>query len=235
VPEYLHSHASEKRFADLVRQLVFGLGHGLLSILGLSIGVVAATGSTRTVAIAGVVGMLTGLATLVALQFLSASTQKQIYQHIIEEEKREFAEHPEVEKTEMRQYYIDEGFSGEEADSFVNRLSLDKNRWLKAHVTHVLEFIPGKTVSPGRESMTLGLSHLLGATITLLPYLLITNLNSAAYVSIFLASATLFAAGGLKTRVAGGRWYVSATEFLVLGMLAVVAGYLVGIVVGGIT
>ena len=87
------------------------------------------------------------------LEFLSARTQKQIYQHMIEEEKREFAEHPEVEKIEMRQYYVDEGFSAEEADSFVNRLSLDKDRWLKAHVTHVLEFIPGKTGSPARESI----------------------------------------------------------------------------------
>jgi vacuolar iron transporter family protein len=232
MPEYAHSHASEKRVADLVRQLVFGLGHGLISILGLSVGVASATGNTRTVAIAGVVGMLTGLAALVTLEFLSARTQKQIYQHIIEEEKREFAEHPEVEKTEMRQYYVDEGFSGEEADSFVNRLSLDNDRWLKAHVTHVLEFIPGKTANPARESLTLGLSHLLGATITLLPYILLTNLNSAAYGSILLASVTLLAAGALKTRAAGGRWYVSAAEFLVLGMLAVVVGYLVGIVVG---
>ena len=38
-----------------------------------------------------------------------------------------------VEKTEMRQYFMDEGFCGEEAGSFVNRLSLDKDRWLKAH------------------------------------------------------------------------------------------------------
>jgi hypothetical protein len=38
MPEYTHSHASEKRIADLVRQLVFGLGHGLISILGLSVG-----------------------------------------------------------------------------------------------------------------------------------------------------------------------------------------------------
>jgi len=232
MPEYFHSHASEKRIADLVRQLVFGLGHGLISILGLSIGVASATGSTRTVAIAGVIGMLTGLAALVTLEFLSARTQKQIYQHMIEEEKREFAEHPEVEKMEMREYYIDEGFSGEEADSFVNRLSLDRDRWLKAHITHVLEFIPGKNVSPARESFTLGLSHLLGATITLLPYLLLTNLNSAAYGSVLLASVTLFAAGAVKTRVAGGRWYVSASEFLILGMLAVIVGYLVGIAVG---
>jgi VIT1/CCC1 family predicted Fe2+/Mn2+ transporter len=232
MPEYIHSHASEKRIADLVRQLVFGLGHGLISILGLSIGVASATGSTRTVAIAGVVWMLTGLAALVTLEFLSARTQKQIYQHMIEEEKKEFADHPDVEKMEMRQYYVDEGFSGEEADSFVNRLSLDKGRWLKAHVTHILEFIPGKAVSPARESITLGLSHLLGATITLLPYLLLTNLNSAAYGSILLASVTLFAAGALKTRVAGGRWYASAAEFLILGMLAVVVGYLVGIAVG---
>jgi VIT1/CCC1 family predicted Fe2+/Mn2+ transporter len=234
MPEYAHSHASEKTLADLVRQLVFGLGHGLISILGLSIGVASATGSTRTVAIAGVVGMLTGLAALVTLEFLSARTQKQIYQHMIEEEKREFAEHPELEKMEMRQYYVDEGFSGEEADSFVNRLSLDKDRWLKAHVTHVLEFIPGRTASPGRESMTLGLSHLLGATITLLPYFLVADLGSAAKVSILLASITLFTAGGLKTRATGGRWYVSAGEFLILGMLAVATGYLVGIIAGGL-
>ena len=234
MPEYVHSHASEKRIADLVRQLVFGLGHGLISILGLSVGVASATGSTRTVAIAGMVGMLTGLVALVTLEFLSARTQKQIYEHMIDGEKREFAEHPEVEKMEMRQYYIDEGFSAEEADSFVSRLSLDRDRWLKAHITHVLEFIPGKTGSPGRESLTLGSSHLLGATITLLPYLLLTNLNSAAYGSILLASITLFVAGGLKTRVAGGRWYVSAAEFLILGMLAVVVGYLVGVVVAGL-
>lgn len=71
---------------------------------------------------------------------------------MIEEERREFAEHPELEKMEMRQYYIDEGISAEEPDSFVNRLSLEKDRWLKAHVTHVLEFIPGKTGNPGKES-----------------------------------------------------------------------------------
>ena len=36
MPENTHSHASEKRLADMVRQLVFGLGHGLISILSLS-------------------------------------------------------------------------------------------------------------------------------------------------------------------------------------------------------
>ena len=229
MPQYIHSHASEKTLADMVRQLVFGLGHGLISILGLSVGVASATGSTRTVAITGVIGMLTGLAALVALQYLSAKTQREVYEHMIDEERREFAEHPEVEKAEMREYYIEEGFSAEEADSFVSRLSLDRDRWLKAHITHVLEFIPGKTVSPTRESITLGLSHLLGATVALLPYLLLTDLKSAAYGSVLLASVTLFAAGGLKTRATGGRWYVSATEFVVLGMVAVVAGYLVGI------
>jgi len=234
MPEYTHSHASEKRIADLVRQLVFGLGHGLISILGLSVGVASATGSTKTVAIAGVVGMLTGLAALVTLEFLSARTQRQVYEHMVEEEKREFAEHPDVEKTEMRQYYLDEGFSAEEADSFVNRLSLDKDRWLKAHVTHVLEFIPGKTSNPGRESLTLGLSHLLGATVTLLPYLVLSSLSSAAYGSVLLASATLICAGALKTRVAGGKWYAGAAEFFVLGMLAVAVGYVVGVVAAGL-
>jgi vacuolar iron transporter family protein len=229
MPEYAHSHASEKTLAELVRQLVFGLGHGLISILGLSIGVASATGSTKTVAISGVVGMLTGLATLVTLEYLSANTQKEIYHHMIDEEKTEFSQHPEMEKAEMREYYIGEGFSAEEAEAFISRLSLDRERWLKAHVTHVLGFIPGEEASPKRESITLGFSHLVGAATALLPYVLLTDLKTAAYASIFLASVTLLVAGGLKTRATGGRWYASAAEFLALGMVAVVVGYLVGI------
>jgi hypothetical protein len=53
---------------------------------------------------------------------------------------------------------------------------------------------------------------LLLSAITLLPYLPLTNLNSAAYSSIFLASITLFVVGGLKTRVAGGRWYATSSR-----------------------
>jgi VIT1/CCC1 family predicted Fe2+/Mn2+ transporter len=206
----------------------------MISILGLSIGVVSATGSTRTVAITGLVGMLTGLATLVVLEFLSARTQKEIYDRMVEEERREYAEDPEIEKREMREYYIDEGFTTQEADSFVKRLSLNKDRWLKAHVTHVLEFIPSKTGNPAKESAIMGLSHVLGAVLILIPYLVFTNLSSATYASIIIASLALSAVGGLKALATGGRWYVSASEFLVIGMIAVAAGYLVGFAVKGL-
>jgi VIT1/CCC1 family predicted Fe2+/Mn2+ transporter len=218
----------------LARQVIFGLGHGMISILGLSIGMASATGSTRTVAIAGLVGMLTGLATLVVLEFLSAKTQKEIYSRMVERERAEYAEDPEIEKREMREYYVDEGFSAQEADSFVKRLSLNEDRWLKAHVTHVLGFIPSKTGNPAKDSAILGMSHVLGAVLTLAPYLVLTNLSSATYASIIIASLALFAVGGLKTLITGGRWYVSASEFLAIGMIAVVAGYLVGFAVKGL-
>jgi VIT1/CCC1 family predicted Fe2+/Mn2+ transporter len=206
----------------------------MISILGLSIGVVSATGSARIVAITGLVGMLTGLATLVVLEFLSAKTQKQIYDHMVEQEKAEYGEDPEIEKKEMREYYVDEGFSTQEADLFVKRLSLNNDRWLRAHVIHILEFIPSKTGSPSKESAILGLSHVLGAILVLTPYLLLANLSSATYASIIIASLTLSAVGGFKTLITGGRWYLSAFEFLVIGMVAVVAGYLIGFAVKGV-
>jgi VIT1/CCC1 family predicted Fe2+/Mn2+ transporter len=177
--------------------------------------------------------MLTGLATLVVLQYLSARTQRQLYDHMVDEERREFSEHPEIEKAEMRRYYLDEGFSAEEADSFINRLSADKNRWLKAHVTHVLEFIPSKHVNPARESLALGLSHLLGASLALLPYFVLSSLSTAAYSSIGLASISLYSAGSLKARATGGRWYTSGAEFVLLGMVALLAGYGVGFALRG--
>jgi VIT1/CCC1 family predicted Fe2+/Mn2+ transporter len=137
---------------------------------------------------------------------------------------------PRLKRQEMRQHYIEQGFSAEEAETFVARLSVDRDRWLTAHVTHVLGLIPDGSGSSKRGPLTLGLSHIVGAMIALAPYFLLTDLRTAAYVSISLAAVTLLAAGSLKTRATGGRSYVSAVEFLVLGMVAVIVGYAVGYV-----
>jgi hypothetical protein len=82
---------------------------------------------------------------------------------MIEEKKKEFAEHPDVEKMEIRDYFVGEGFNSEEAET----------------------------------------------------------------------SVTLLVVGGLKTLFTGGRWYTSAARFFVFGMVALLAGYLVGIVLKG--
>lgn len=67
--------------------------------------------------------------------------------------------------------------------------------------------------------------------VALVPYLLFTNLSVAAYGSILLASIALFAAGGPKARATGQRrWCASAAKFFVLGMIAIVGGYFVGVV-----
>ena len=223
-----HSHRKERLAADLVRNLVFGLGHGLISILGLSIGVAFATNNARLVTISGLIGMLTGLSTLIVIQILSVKTQKETYQHLIDIEQKEFDEHPELERAEMKRYYRSEGFSAEETEQMINRLSSNLDRWLKAHVTHVLEFIPTKTGNPLREAGVLGASHMVGSLITLSPYLLLLDLNLALYMSVALTASAFFLVGAVKTTVTGRSWYTGAIEFLVLGMTAFAVGYVTG-------
>lgn len=230
-----HSHRKERLAADLVRNLVFGLGHGLISILGLSIGVAFATNSSRLVAASGLIGMLTGLSTLIVIQILSVRTQKETYQHLIDVERQEFDEHPEIERAEMRRYYLSEGFSAEETELMINRLSSNRNRWLKAHVTHVLEFIPSKTGNPFREAGVLGASHVVGSLITLFPYFLLSDLDLALYTSAALTASAFFLIGAVKTIVTGRKWYTSAIEFLALGMVAFAVGYVVGSLLSGLT
>jgi VIT1/CCC1 family predicted Fe2+/Mn2+ transporter len=229
-----HNHRRERVAADLIRNLVFGLGHGLISILGLSIGVAFATESPQLVVVSGLIGMITGLATLIVLQFLSAKTQKEIYQHLIDIEQKEFDEHPELEQKEMKSYYRAEGFSAEETKLIVDRLASDRDRWLKAHITHVLEFIPSRTGNPLREAGVLGASHTAGSLVTLAPYLLLPDLNLALYASIVLTATTLFVLGAVKTSVTGKRWYTGALEFLLLGMIAFAVGYIAGSLLSGL-
>jgi VIT1/CCC1 family predicted Fe2+/Mn2+ transporter len=228
-----HSHRKERLAVDLVRNLVFGLGHGLISILGLSIGVAFATNSSRFVAVSGLISMLTGLATLIVIQILSVRTQKETYQHLIEVERREFDEHPEIERAEMKRYYRSEGFSSDETDLMINRLSLNRDRWLKAHITHVLEFIPSKTGKPVQEAAVLGAAHMAGSLITLSPYVLLPDLNLALNTSVVLTASAFLIIGAVKTIVTGKKWYTSALEFLILGMAAFAVGYITGSLLSG--
>ena len=110
----------------------------------------------------------------------------------------------------------------------INRLSSNRDRWLKAHVTHVLEFIPTKTGNPLREAGVLGASHMAGSLITLSPYLLLLDLNLALYMSVALTASAFFLVGAVKTTVTGRSWYTGAIEFLVLGMTAFAVGYVTG-------
>ena len=122
-----------------------------------------------------------------------------------------------------------ESFSAEETELMINRLSSNRNRWLKAHVTHVLEFIPSKTGNPFQEAGVLGVSHVAGSLITLSPYLLLPDISLALYTSVALTASAFFLIGAVKTIVTGRRWYTGAIEFLVLGMAAFAVGYVTGI------
>jgi VIT1/CCC1 family predicted Fe2+/Mn2+ transporter len=68
----------------------------------------------------------------------------------------------------------------------------------------------------------------------LIPYLLLAELDFAALVSTVLAAGTLFMTGLFKTKATGGRWYMGAAEFVLIGMGALATGYLVGSVVRGV-
>jgi VIT1/CCC1 family predicted Fe2+/Mn2+ transporter len=49
-----------------------------------------------------------------------------------------------------------------------------------------------------------------------------------------LTGATLFGLGALKTSITGKNWFVSGIEMLLVGGIAAVAAYVVGLLLGGL-
>ena len=79
-----------------------------------------------------------------------------------------------------------------------------------------------------RSSITVFGSAMVGSLIPLFPFFLLPVANAIVF-SLLLSAGTLFLVGVYKARVTVGRPVRSGIELLVIGMLAALIGYVIGL------
>ena len=80
---------------NALRAAVLGANDGLVSILSLVMGVAGANLPNNEVLIAGLAGMLAGAGSMAMGEWLSVQSSRELYEHQIDIEREEIAEHPE--------------------------------------------------------------------------------------------------------------------------------------------
>ncbi len=85
--------------------------------------------------------------------------------------------------------------------------------------------------NPAHSALIVGFSSLIGSLIPLIPFFLLP-VKSAIIVSIIESIIILFIAGALKAKITVGNWKRSGTEMAVIGTIAALAGYLIGLLLG---
>jgi predicted membrane protein (TIGR00267 family) len=228
--ETADAHRSASRLTDLV----LGGQDGLVNVLGMVLGVAAATGSTHVVLVAGLAAGLSGSVSMAAVAYTSTRAAADLFRSERAREYRHIEAMPDLERDEVRALYERKGFAGEMLGRIVDTITSNKDVWVAVMMTeeHRLADVDRKTSL--RSAAVVGLASLVGSLLPLAPFLVLPVL-AGSWAAVVFAAATLFALGVYKAKVTVGHPVRSGLELAAIGTASAVVGYGVGVLMGAPT
>jgi predicted membrane protein (TIGR00267 family) len=214
-----------------LRNFILGWQDGLVNVLGIVLGVAIATANTRIVLLAGIVAMFAESLSMAAVAYTSSKSAKDFYIGQLNRELKSIDEVPEEEVREIREIFYEKGFRGETLETIVNTITSDRKLWTKTMMTEELHMFPEDYEKPLKGAFTVGVSAIIGSLIPLVPFVFLPPIE-AMIASVIVSAGALFATGGVKGKLTFGSWKKSGIEMTLIGLLAAVVGYLIGLLFG---
>lgn len=217
---------------ELIRQVTFGMNDGVVSIFALLAGLAGASQSPDTILITLLAASVAGALSMAAGEFISGKSERDYFNHEIEQERLEIKLCPDIEKEEIRHIYRNKGFSGKLLDDVVEQICSDEDRWVREMIIDELGTTDLHHELEIKPSFVIFFAFLFGACFPTLPYLILSKMEvpgrTIFMISTVVTVAGLFSAGALKKFVTGVNWLKSGLEMLAVGMFAYAVSYVVG-------
>jgi len=223
-----HSHIDPHRGASALSDVILGGQDGLVNVLGVILGVAAATSDARIVLVAGLAATFAESVSMGAVAYTSTLADADFYESEREREYRHVDAAPGLERDEIRGIYQRKGFSGELLDRIVETITRDKDVWVAVMMADEHRLAPVDRHTALRSAAVVGVSALVGSLVPLLPFMFLP-VQFSMWVSIVLAAAVLFGVGAYKARLTVGTPGKSGLEMAIIGTLSALVGYLVGV------
>ena len=220
-----HSNLGSK-----LRDFILGWQDGLVNVLGIVLGIVAATASTKIVLISGLAATCAESISMAAVAYTSMKASRDFYNSERQRENREVDTVPDVERQEIRGIYFKKGFRGKFLETIVKKITGNKKRWVDIMMQEELRLFPEKS-TPVQSAILVGLSAVIGSVIPLIPFALLP-VQQALWYALAISSVVLFFIGFMKSKLTTGNVVKAGIEMLVIGMAAALTGYAIGLVLG---
>ena len=214
--------------ATFLSNLILGGQDGLVNVLGVILGVAAASNDGRIVLAGGLAATFAESISMAAVAYTSKMAEKDHYFAELSREKREMQEMPEVETQEIRDIYKAKGFSGQLLEDITKHITSDEKIWLATMMREELGLSPIKTKDIMVGSLVVGGSALLGSFIPLVPFFFL-SVKNGIITSLVISALTLFAVGVYKAKTTVGKPLRSGIELTIIGMGAAIVGYAIGL------
>ena len=168
-----HEHGTPGSIGRRLRDIILGGQDGLVNVLGLVLGVAAATQSVRVIFVAGLAATFSESIAMGGVAYTSALADRDYYLAQRAKEAREVEEIPDKEREEVRQIFREKGLHGDLLERVVEEITSDRDTWLQVMMSDELHLSPVVTKGLVGRAMLTGVSTLIGSLIPLIPFVFV--------------------------------------------------------------
>ena len=229
-------HIERHGGGSVLSDVILGGQDGLVNVLGVILGIAAATPDPAIVLAGGLAATFAESISMGAVAYTSTLADRDFYLAELAREKREIRELPEVEREEIRAIYREYGLSGDALEQVAQAITSNEETWLRVMMVEELKLQPVAQGGALRSALIVGAAAIVGSLIPLSPFFLVPSGILARMTAVFIAlgvsALALFVVGAYKARITVGRPGRSGLQMAAIGIVSALAGYAIGALFG---
>lgn len=223
-----HNHTDPHKRGSGLSDFILGAQDGLVNVLGVVLGIAAATNDVRVILVAGLATTFAESISMGAVAFTTTLADADLYQSEREREFRHIQEAPNLEKKEIRDIYESKGFRGDLLDRIVETITANNDVWVAVMMAEEHQLSPVDRRTAMKAAWVVGFSAIIGSLVPVLPFLFF-SVAVSMWLSVLVTALVLFGIGFYKARMTVGKPTRSGLEMMLIGTISAMAGYLVGV------
>ncbi len=224
----LHTVGHESKL-NWLRAAVLGANDGVVSVAAIVVGVAGASNSAGFILTAGVAGLVAGALSMAVGEYVSVSTQRDTERALLEKERTELAEVPEMELEELTVIYEQKGLTRVTAEKVAQELTAHDA--FAAHAEAELHIDPNQLTDPWHAAFASAVAFLSGAIIPLLS-IVFAPANIRIPVTFAAVLVALSITGTLSAQAGGANRTIATIRVVAGGALAMAITFGIGKIFG---
>jgi len=220
--------------STFLSDFILGSQDGLVNVLGIILGVSAATSDMRILLVAALAALGAESVSMGAVAYTSTLARQKQYYRDVEKEKNEIKNTPGHVLDSIKKILKSWEYKGKELDNLASGIAKNPNAAMEFLMSFERKSIPVDKSAPFRSFVTVILATVLGSAIPVLPFLFVKSVYAGAIVSVVISGIALFCIGFYEAKTTVGSLWRSGLQMLIIGLAAGLVGYLIGHLIGAV-
>ncbi|MCI4361243.1 MAG: VIT1/CCC1 transporter family protein [Thermoplasmata archaeon] len=208
---------------------ILGSEDGIVNVLGIILGLSAATDNARLIIIATLAALAAESIAMGMVAYTSTRSRRRLYLAERARELREMRDTPEEERADVRAILSGWGYRGPELEELVLRIEANPKAMVEMMLAFELKLAPVEPTAPRRSGLLVGGATVFGHAIPLVPFFFVgSDVLLGASLAIVASAIALFGIGWYESKITIGNWWQNGLQMAMIGLAGGFAGYLIG-------